>query len=183
MSAVGGAGGAGEGAGDDAGAAARGVVLVTGARGLIGAQTASLLEREGWAVRHFDLVDGDDVLDLDAVMTAVEGCDVIVHAAALPHASISTPAAVVATNVLGTWHVLEAAERHGIRRVVTYSSIQVFGCSEGEGDPVYLPVDDDHPRRASRPYGMSKVLVEEMCERWTTRTGIPTVLLRPVATV
>jgi nucleoside-diphosphate-sugar epimerase len=70
-----------------------------------------------------------------------------------------------------------------MRRVVTYSSIQVFGCSEGEGDPEYLPVDEDHPRLASRPYGMSKVLVEEMCERWTNRTGIPTVVLRPVATV
>jgi nucleoside-diphosphate-sugar epimerase len=171
------------GAGGGGGAAARGVVLVTGARGLIGAQTATHLERDGWAVRRFDIVDGDDVLELDEVLAAVEGCDAVVHAAALPHDRSDTPSAVVATNVLGTWHVLEAAERQGVGRVVTYSSIQVFGCSEGEGDPAYLPVDDDHPRRACRPYGMSKVLVEEMCERWTSRTGIPTVLLRPVATV
>jgi nucleoside-diphosphate-sugar epimerase len=159
------------------------VVLVTGARGLIGGHTAARLERDGWTVRPFDLLDGDDVLDLDAVAAAVDGCDAVVHAAALPHDRRDTPSAIVATNLLGTWHVLEAAERHGVRRVVTYSSIQVFGCSEGEGDPVYLPVDDDHPLLATRPYGMSKVLVEEMCERWTARTGIPTVLLRPVATV
>lgn len=65
-------------------------------------------------------------------------------------------------------------------RVVCFSSAQVFGCSEGEGEPVYLPIDDAHPLRAARPYGMSKRLTEEMCEAWTFRTAIPTVVLRPV---
>ena len=46
--------------------------------------------------------------------------------------------------------------------------------------PDYLPVDDDHPCRAARPYGMSKRLAEEMCAAWTARTGIPTIVLRPV---
>ena len=45
---------------------------------------------------------------------------------------------------------------------------------------MYLPIDDDHPLRAGRPYGMSKRLSEEMCEAWTSRTGIPTTVLRPV---
>jgi nucleoside-diphosphate-sugar epimerase len=63
---------------------------------------------------------------------------------------------------------------------VYFSSGQVFGFAEGEGEPAYLPVDDDHPTTASRPYGMSKGLAEEMCSAWTRRTGIPTVVLRPV---
>jgi nucleoside-diphosphate-sugar epimerase len=88
----------------------------------------------------------------------------------------------MATNVLGTWHVLEAAERAGtVERVVVFSSMQVFGFAEGEhgGSPAYLPVDDAHPLRASRPYGLSKRLIEELCDGWTDRTGIPTVVLRP----
>ena len=82
--------------------------------------------------------------------------------------------------MLGTWHVLLAAELVGVSRVVYFSSAQVFGFAEGEGEPLYLPVDDEHPIRASRPYGMSKRLAEEMCSAWTERTGIPTVVLRPV---
>lgn len=67
-----------------------------------------------------------------------------------------------------------------LARVVYFSSAQVFGFAEGEGSPAYLPVDDEHPLRAARPYGMSKRLAEEMCQAWTARTKIPTVVLRPV---
>ena len=66
-------------------------------------------------------------------------------------------------------------------RVIYFSSAQVFGCAEGEGIPrLSLPIDDDHPVRAARPYGMSKRLAEEMCAAWSARTGIPTTVLRPV---
>lgn len=138
------------------------------------------LEEQGWATRRFDLKSGDDVRDEGGVLAAAEGCDAIVHAGAIAHDSAGSPADIVATNVLGTWHVLLAAERHDVARVVYFSSAQVFGFAEGEGSPDYLPVDDRHPLRAARPYGMSKRLAEEMCEAWTSRTGIPTVVLRPV---
>ena len=160
-----------------------GTLLVTGSRGLIGRAVAAQCARDGWNVRPFDLLDGDDLRDEAAVDAAAVGCRAVVHAGAVPHDSRGTPAEIVGTNVLGTWLVLLAAERQRVERVVVFSSIQVFGFSDGEGEPVYLPVDDDHPRRAARPYGMSKVLVEDMCERWTRRTGIPTVVLRPAATV
>jgi UDP-glucose 4-epimerase len=107
------------------------------------------------------------------------GCDEVVHAGAIAHDSAGSAAEIVATNVLGTWHVLLAAEKLGISRVVYFSSGQVFGFAEGQGEPAYLPVDDDHPIMASRPYGMSKRLAEEMCSAWTRRTGIPTIVLRP----
>ena len=86
----------------------------------------------------------------------------------------------MATNVLGTWHVLSAAEVESLTRVVYLSSGQVFGFAEGEGTPDRLPIDDSFPLLAARPYGLSKRLAEEMCEAWTSRTGIPTVVLRPV---
>ena len=165
-----------------AGEGGRGTVLLTGAGGLIGRAVATRLERDGWRIQPFDLVDGQDLRDLDAVREAATGCDVVVHAGAIPHDSKGTPGEILATNVLGTWHVLLAAEQVGMRRVVSFSSVQVFGCSNGEGENDYLPIDDDHPRRSALPYGSSKRLGEDLCEMWTARTGIPTVVVRPVVT-
>ena len=65
--------------------------------------------------------------------------------------------------------------------MISFSSAQVFGIAEGERLPDYFPVDDAHPRRAARPYGLSKLLGEDLCAGFTSRTGIPTVCLRPVA--
>jgi len=85
----------------------------------------------------------------------------------------------MAVNVLGTWHVLLAAEAAGAERMVYFSSGQVFGAAEGERLPDYFPVDDAHPRRAMRPYGLSKCLAEDLCGKFTARTGIASVALRP----
>jgi UDP-glucose 4-epimerase len=156
------------------------VVLLTGSSGGVGRATQPVLAARGWTVRPFDAVDGCDLRDEAAVRAAMRGCDAVVHAGALAHDNAGPPSDIVATNVLGTWHVLSAAESAGVARVVYFSSAQVFGCAEGEGSPVYLPIDDDHPVRAARPYGMSKRLAEEMCDAWSSRTGIPSVMLRPV---
>jgi UDP-glucose 4-epimerase len=155
-------------------------VLLTGSSGGVGRVTRSALQQAGWDVTPFDLAEGKDLRDARAVSAAMQGCDSVIHAGALAHDTAGSPTDIVATNLLGTWHVLVAAEKLAVSRVVYFSSGQVFGCAEGEGTPAYLPIDDDHPVRASRPYGMSKRLAEEMCLAWTTRTAIPTVVLRPV---
>jgi UDP-glucose 4-epimerase len=155
-------------------------VLLTGSSGGVGRATLPVLEAAGWTVMPFDLAEGDDLRSSAAVLSAMRNCEAVVHAGAIAHDSAGTPADIVATNLLGTWHVLQAAEARSVSRVVYFSSAQVFGFAEGEGTPAYLPVDDAHPVRASRPYGMSKRLAEEMCAVWTSRTGIPTTVLRPV---
>jgi UDP-glucose 4-epimerase len=86
----------------------------------------------------------------------------------------------MAVNVLGTWHVLLAAAAAGATRVIHFSSAQALGIAEGERQPDYFPVDDKHPRRAVRPYGLSKRLAEDLCEAFSARTGIATLSLRPV---
>lgn len=155
-------------------------VLLTGSSGGVGRATRPVLEAAGWTVEPFDLADGCDLRDEAAVLAAMRRCAAVVHAGALAHDSAGTPAEIVAANLLGTWHVLQAAETLSVSLAVYFSSAQVFGCAEGEGIPAYLPVDDAHPVRAARPYGMSKRLAEEMCAAWTSRTGITTIVLRPV---
>jgi UDP-glucose 4-epimerase len=155
-------------------------VLVTGHRGGIGTEVARHLAALGHDVTGFDRADGDDVLDLAAVRRAAVGCQAIVHLAALAHDTAGPPEQIMAVNVLGTWHVLLAAEAAGADRVVYFSSAQVFGTAEAERLPDYLPIDDSHPRRAMRPYGLSKCLAEDLCAGFTARTGIPSLALRPV---
>ena len=125
--------------------------LVTGSSGQVGRPLVERLEATGWVTRRFDLTSGEDLRDEHAVLAAAEGCDVIVHAGAIAHDSAGSPAEIVATNVLGTWHVLLAAERCGASKVVYFSSAQVFGFADGEGTPIYRPVDDEHPLLAARP--------------------------------
>jgi UDP-glucose 4-epimerase len=156
-------------------------VLVTGHRGQVGAGVAEHLRGCGHAVHGFDLADGADLLDLAAVKQAAADCAVIVHLAGLAHDSAGSPEQIMAVNVLGTWHVLLAAEAAGVTRVIHFSSVQALGIAEGERLPDYFPIDDQHPRRAMRPYGLSKRLSEDLCEAFTTRTGIATLSLRPVA--
>src|SRR5271168_4875833 len=156
-------------------------ILVTGHRGNVGGPVAGYLERLGHEVAGFDLADGEDLLDLAGVRRAAVGCAAIVHLGALAHDTAGSPEHIMAVNVLGTWHVLLAAEAAGVTRVIHFSSAQVFGIAEGERLPDYFPVDDAHPRRAMRPYGLSKRLSEDLCEGFTARTGIATVALRPVA--
>jgi nucleoside-diphosphate-sugar epimerase len=155
-------------------------VLVTGSEGQVGRCVTSALEGAGHHVVRFDLAGGDDILDEAALRSATAGCVAVVHLAALAHDSAGTPSEIMSTNVIGTWHVLLSAAAAAVERVVHFSSVQVFGLAGGEREPDYLPIDDDHPLYAVRPYGLSKRLSEDLCEAFSRRNGIPTICLRPV---
>lgn len=153
-------------------------ILLTGDRGRLGRPVRARLEADGHDVVGFDAAAGDDVRDPAAVRAAAAGCDAIVHLAGLPD-DLGAPADdVMAVNLLGTWHVLQAAKAAGASRVVYASSGKALGMLER--DPAYLPVDDAHPGLPSKPYGLAKWLSEEMCESFTRSTGIATICLRPV---
>jgi UDP-glucose 4-epimerase len=155
-------------------------ILVTGERGHVGGPVARHLAGLGHDITGFDRADGMDLLDPGQVRDAAAGCAAVVHLAAIPHDNAGSPEQIMATNVLGTWHALLAAEAAGAERFIYFSSAQVFGTAEGERLPDYLPIDDAHPRRAMRAYGLSKCLAEDLCAGFTTRTGIPSMALRPV---
>jgi nucleoside-diphosphate-sugar epimerase len=90
-------------------------------------------------------------------MISSSGCVLTGRGHGRPHDTAGEPEQIMAVNVLGTWHVLLAAEAAGMTRVIHFSSAQVFGIGDGERLPDYLPVDDAHPRRAMRAYAPVQV--------------------------
>jgi len=153
-------------------------VLLTGNRGRLGPAIERQLVAGGHEVRGFDLQNGDDILNVDAVTAAADGVRVIVHVAGIAGDRGRPAADVLAVNLIGTANVLLAAEEHRVARVVYMSSGRALGMLERDAD--YLPLDDDHRGLPSAPYALSKWLSEEMCEAFTRRTGVETLCLRPV---
>jgi UDP-glucose 4-epimerase len=154
-------------------------VLVTGSSGRVGGGVVTELEGVGIEVRRYDAADGQDVRDTAGLTAALTECDALVHLAAIPADGIEPPLETLAHNVSSTYSALSAARAAGVRRVVCMSSIQALGVALDHREPDYLPLDDDHPSYAVRPYATSKLLTERACESFTAATGIPTICLRP----
>lgn len=156
-------------------------VFVTGNKGRIGQVLQAQLEEAGHTVIGFDRADGHDIMDGAAVRAAAQGCDAVIHTAALLGRPGESDDDIMAVGVMGTWHVLMAAQAAGAQRVVSFSSVNAMGIFMGHAAPDYLPIDDDHPPRPVSPYGISKRLGEDLCRYFTGVTGIPTICLRPPA--
>jgi UDP-glucose 4-epimerase len=166
------------------------LVLLTGSEGGIGHHLRVALTQHGYRVRSLDIrpatptTNGDDhhiadLLDPAAVRDAMEGVAAVVHAGAIPgdHRPGHT---VMATNVLGTWNVLQAAVDGGAHRMVCFSSINAQGSVGGHRPTEYFPIDDAYPHHPMTPYQLSKHLVEETCRSFSERHRMVTLCLRPV---
>jgi dTDP-glucose 4,6-dehydratase len=175
-------------------------VLVTGAGGFIGSHLCELLLSRGAHVKAFvhynsrndwgmleDLdkrqlkeieVVAGDLRDADAVRRAVRGCSVVFHLGALigiPY-SYANPADVVATNVIGTLHVLQACLESEVARLVQTSTSEVYGTAQ------FVPMDESHPLNPQSPYAASKVGADKLAESYHKTYGLPVVILRPFNT-
>ena len=170
-------------------------VLVTGSEGRIGRHLAGVLDGQGCSLRGFDTradtqpdtqaaggpIDDrqvGDLRNLPAVRRAMRGMDAVVHLGAIP-SDRGDGEAVMQTNVMGSWNVLQAAQENGVRRVVFFSSINAQGSVKNSHPPAYLPIDDDYPHQPSTPYQLSKHLGEEICRSFSARHGMITLCLRP----
>ncbi len=109
----------------------------------------------------------------------MQGCEAVIHLAALLGLRNESPHEIMHVNLHGTWNVLTAAADAGVKRVIYMSSVDALGVFKGERKPAYLPLDDVHPCHPGTPYGISKWLAEEMCRLWSKRTAIPVICLRP----
>jgi len=157
-------------------------LLVTGVHGFVGRTLARMLETEprlaGWrlldAPPTADLRDPDDA----ALLVGRHPPDAVIHLAAqswVPDA-FRDPAQTLATNVLGTLHLLQALQASSFRgRVVYVGTGDVYGLVPENALPVsetFVPV----PRN---PYAVSKLAAEALCRQWTITESMDIVLARP----
>jgi len=164
-------------------------ILVTGGIGLVGKYVVDLLGhkhkvsvldiREPASPKPFYWVD---IMNFPALVHALShGFEAIVHMAGIPH-PLNDPAEKVFTvNTVGTFNVLEAATRCGIKKLVFISSESVLGFAfmTQVVAPSYIPIDEEHPLSPQDPYGLSKLLAEQICRSYSLRHNIQTVCLRP----
>ncbi len=175
-------------------------ILITGADGFIGSHLTEELVRQGHEVRAFvlynsfnswgwldhgssafkrnlDVVAGD-VRDPNGVRTAMKGCEVVLHLAALiaiPY-SYHSPDTYVETNVKGTLNIVQAARDLGVERVVHTSTSEVYGTAD------YVPIDEDHPLCGQSPYSASKIGADHMALSFYRSFETPVTVLRPFNT-
>jgi UDP-glucose 4-epimerase len=163
-------------------------VLVTGGAGFIGSHVGERFARDGYEVRVFDDLSSGaranceadwsllehDVCDGAAVDRAVAGCETVIHLAAFTSVpeSFEYFDACYRTNVLGTYHVLEACARHGVRKLVFASSSAVY--AELPDAP---KTEADCPEPVS-PYAVSKLEGEHLLEAYGQARGLASAALR-----
>lgn len=173
-------------------------ILITGGAGFIGTRIAqNYIEQNQIVVfdnfhrdtisnsgllghRNLTLVRGD-VLDRDALCKAMEGADVVIHAAGI--AGIDTvlvnPVATMQVNMIGTANALECAQFHGVKgRFVDFSTSEVFGTisfKSSEGDQTV----SGSAGEARWTYAVSKLAGEHLAHAYHRQYGLPTVSVRP----
>lgn len=106
--------------------------------------------------------------------------DAVVHFAAIPRLMMAPDNETYRVNVMGTYNVLEAALKTGIRKVIIASSETTYGIcfSDGEVDPKVLPLEEDYDIDPMDSYGMSKKVNEVTARSFQRRTGADVYALR-----
>lgn len=164
-------------------------VLITGGAGFIGSHIVDLLLGHNYDVTIVDNFSTGKEENINHGARVYE-CDirsfklhdiigkerpqyVIHHAAHIDvNNSLINPTFDGDVNVLGSLNLLEASRLHGVEKVIYASS------AAGYGDPLYLPIDEEHPVLATSPYGISKNTVENYLAMYRRLYGMNYTVLR-----
>lgn len=175
-------------------------VLVTGGDGFIGSHLVEALMEEGcevralvfynsfnsygWLdsfpkeiIRDIEIFAGD-IRDPHGVETAVTGCDVVFHLAALIGIPFSyhSPDSYVDTNIKGTLNVLQAARKLEVEKLLVTSTSEVYGTAK------YIPIDENHPFQGQSPYSATKIGADRLAESFYRSFDLPVAIVRPFNT-
>jgi len=175
-------------------------ILVTGAEGFIGSHLTESLVKSGRKVRAFILYNSfnswgwlnyarrnlganlevflGDVRDPGGVWQAMQGCDAVLHLAALvgiPY-SYNCPDMYVDTNIKGTLNILQAAMKLGVKKVIHTSTSEVYGSAQS------IPIREDHPQNGQSPYSATKIGADQLALSFHRSFGMPITVLRPFNT-
>jgi UDP-glucose 4-epimerase len=164
-------------------------VLIVGGAGYIGSHMVHMLLERGHgtvvldnlATGYRDAVLGGELVVADlADAAALEALfsshrfDAVMHFASFIQVgeSVRDPAKYYRNNLAHTLTLLEAMQRHGVGRFIFSSTAAIFG------EPEYVPIDEQHPRRPINPYGFSKLAVERVLSDFDHAYGMRSVCLR-----
>ena len=179
-------------------------IFVTGGSGKAGKHLIPYLLEKGFSVVNADLVpllmDGVNNINLDVtdsgqLFNALSGYanipelkswegpknfKAVVHLAAIPRVLIKPDNETFRINTLGTYNVIEAATKLGIKKIIFASSETTYGFCFAQGNPIpkYLPIEEDYETNPTDSYGLSKVLNEQTGKAFQKRTGIDIYALR-----
>lgn len=106
--------------------------------------------------------------------------DAVVHFAAVPRILIKPDNETFRVNTIGTYNVIEAAVKLGIKKIIIASSETTYGIcfSDGQTDPKSLPLEEDYEVDPMDSYGLSKVVNEKTAQSFQRRSGIDIYALR-----
>lgn len=173
-------------------------ILFTGGTGKAGRHAVPYLLDQGHRVLNMDLLPLDhpgvdnriaDITDAGQVFdvmasyagfdelepgTGVPRFDAVVHFAAIPRLLLTADNECYRVNTMGTYNVIDAAVKLGIKKVIFASSETTYGVcfADGERKPDYLPLDEEHPTVPEDSYAMSKVVNEATARSFQKRSGI-----------
>jgi nucleoside-diphosphate-sugar epimerase len=172
-------------------------IAITGGSGKAGKWIVKELIDHGFDVLNLDwklpdkplcdtiIVDLNDLGQVHNALSAYNGrkrkaFDAIIHFAAIPQAYTYPNDYIYRNNVMNTYNILEAAANLGITNVVLASSESSYGMVFASSffQPLYLPLDEQHPQLPEDSYGLSKVINEVTAEAFHRRTGMQVISLR-----
>ena len=179
-------------------------VMFTGGSGKAGRHVVQHLVDHGYQVLNLDTKPLDnpkvrtlvtDITDSGQVFNALSSymglhefdpnlapqpVDAVVHFAAIPRIMLVPDNEVYRINVMGTYNVIEAALKLGIRKVIIASSETTYGLvfNHTHRDPEYFPLDEDYPVDPRDSYATSKICNEKTAQAFAGRTGADVYAIR-----
>lgn len=179
-------------------------ILFTGGSGKAGKHVIPYLLEQGHRVMNVDLVPLDhpgvdnliaDITDSGQMFnamrsyagfdelepgTGVPAFDAVVHFAAVPRILLNPDNETFRVNTIGTYNVIEAAVKTGIKKIIIASSETTYGIcfSDGKTNPNSLPLEEDYDVDPMDSYGLSKVVNEKTARSFQRRSGFDIYALR-----